>query len=47
MQRDIKISYIYVNLHIDYNLNKKIIKLKMTTVLHSLSDYIVVTIKNV
>jgi hypothetical protein len=47
MLRDFKISYIYVNSHIDSDSKKKINKLKMTTLLHSLGDYMVLTVKNV
>jgi hypothetical protein len=37
--------YIYVNLHIDFKLSKKIIKFKIITLLHSFDDYIILTIK--
>jgi hypothetical protein len=45
MLRGFKISYVYVNSHVDFNLNKKIIKLKMITLLHSLDGYMVIIIK--
>jgi hypothetical protein len=40
-----KISYIYVNSRIDSNSRKKIIKLKMTILLHSFGDYKVIILK--
>jgi hypothetical protein len=42
MLQDFKISYIYVNSHVDSNS----IKLKITTLLHSLGDYMILTAKN-
>jgi hypothetical protein len=42
---DFKISYIYINSHVDSNSNKKIIKIKMTILLHSINDYMILTVK--
>jgi hypothetical protein len=37
-------SYIYVNPHLDFKLSK-IVKFKITTLLHSFTDYMILTVK--
>jgi hypothetical protein len=44
MLRNFKTTYIYVNLYVDSNSSKKI-KLKITTLLHSIDDYMILTVK--
>jgi hypothetical protein len=39
MLQDFKLSYIYVNSYVNFNLNKKIIKFKITILLHPISYY--------
>jgi hypothetical protein len=38
-------SYIYVNLYINFKLNKNTVKFKITTLLHSFGDYMILTVK--
>jgi hypothetical protein len=47
MLENFKMYYIYINLHIDFKLSKKIIKFKIITLLHSFDDYIILTAKNI
>jgi hypothetical protein len=38
-------SYIYVNSYINFKLNKNTVKFKITTLLHSFGDYMILTVK--
>jgi hypothetical protein len=47
MLRDFKMSYIYVNSHIYFKLNKKIVKFKIIILLHYFGDYMIPAVKDV
>jgi hypothetical protein len=44
---DLKIYYIYVNSHINFKLNKNIVKFKITTLLYSFGDYMILMFKDI